>query len=267
MAGEGQVTLEQFNRLVAQLEQLTVEMARRRPEGSNAQVEGQGDVDEVASNVGQGRLGYRRHGRQQRRENEENSEEERDERREERREGRRGHRRRVESDSDNGDDEDETCEDEEVFIAENEQGEEEKEEAIYGKLLLARRVLSTQVKHDTQREQIFQAKCHVQGKVAKLIIDGGSCTNVASEELVQKLGLETTKHPQPYTLQWLNQSEEVKVDRQCLVSFSIGRYVDSILCDVVPMEAAHLLLGRPWQFDRRANHDGYTNKYSLTHLG
>jgi hypothetical protein len=34
----------------------------------------------------------------------------------------------------------------------------------------------------------------------ELIIDGGSCTSVASEKLGPKLNLETTKHPQPYML-------------------------------------------------------------------
>jgi hypothetical protein len=35
------------------------------------------------------------------------------------------------------------------------------------------------------------------------------------------------------------------------------------MCDVVPMQAGHLLLGRPWQFDRQVKHDGFTNKYSF----
>ena len=47
-----------------------------------------------------------------------------------------------------------------------------------------------------------------------------------------------------------------------LVSFRIGKYEDEVLCDVTPIDAGHLLLGRPWQFDRRVKHDGYTNKYS-----
>ena len=83
--------------------------------------------------------------------------------------------------------------------------------------------------------------------------------------MVEKLGLQTTKHPRPYRLQWLNDSGEVKVNKQALVSFSIGRYEDEILCDVVPIQAGHLLLGRPWQFDRQAKHDGFTNKYSFVH--
>ncbi|XP_075657419.1 uncharacterized protein LOC142627439 [Castanea sativa] len=67
----------------------------------------------------------------------------------------------------------------------------------------------------------------------------------------------------PYKLQWLNDCGEVKVNKQVLVSFSIGRYKDEVLCDVVPMQAGHILLGRPWQFDRRVNHDGFKNRYSF----
>ena len=37
------------------------------------------------------------------------------------------------------------------------------------------------------------------------------------------------------------------------------------MCDVVPMQAGHLLLGRPWQFDRKVKHDGFANKYSFVH--
>ena len=49
-----------------------------------------------------------------------------------------------------------------------------------------------------------------------------------------------------------------------LVSFSTGKYHDEVLCDVVPMYASHILLGRPWQFDRRANHVGFKNHFSFT---
>ena len=75
----------------------------------------------------------------------------------------------------------------------------------------------------------------------------------------------TCKHPRPYKLQWLNDSGEVRVNKQVLVAFSIGKYEDEVLCDVVPMQAGHLLLGRPWQFDRKVQHDGFTNKYSFVH--
>jgi hypothetical protein len=40
-------------------------------------------------------------------------------------------------------------------------------------------------------------------------------------------------------------------------------YKDEVLCDVVPMDACHILLGRPWQYDKRAFHDGFKNTYSF----
>ncbi|XP_031393015.1 uncharacterized protein LOC116204832, partial [Punica granatum] len=81
--------------------------------------------------------------------------------------------------------------------------------------------------------------------------------------MVEKLRLPMVKHPRPYKLQWLNDSGEIRVNKQVLVAFRIGKYEDEVLCDVVPMQAGHLLLGRPWQFDRRVKHDGFTNKYSF----
>jgi len=36
-----------------------------------------------------------------------------------------------------------------------------------------------------------------------------------------------------------------------------------VLCDVVSMHATHMLIGRPWKFDRKAKHDGFKNMYSL----
>jgi len=51
------------------------------------------------------------------------------------------------------------------------------------------------------------------------------------------------------------------------IAFSIGKYVDEVVCDVVPMEASHLLLGRPWQYDRKVTHDGLANKYSFLFKG
>ena len=44
-----------------------------------------------------------------------------------------------------------------------------------------------------------------------MIIDSGSCTNVASVTLVRKLGLNTIKHERPYQLQWLNECGVVRV--------------------------------------------------------
>lgn len=54
------------------------------------------------------------------------------------------------------------------------------------------------------------------------------------------------------------------MDTRCLVSFSIGqKYFDNVWCDVVSMDACHILLGRPWQYDRGTTHDGRKNTYTF----
>ncbi|XP_040966549.1 uncharacterized protein, partial [Gossypium hirsutum] len=146
--------------------------------------------------------------------------------------------------------------------------EEDVEQPMEGELLVVKRSLSLQgTENNLQRENIFHTRCQVGSKVCSVIIDGGSCTNVASTMMVERLGLPTTKHPSPYKLQWLNDGGELKVTKQVLVSFNIGKYSNEVLCDVVQMHAGHLLLGRPWQFDRRVQHDGYTNRYTFKFMG
>ena len=87
------------------------------------------------------------------------------------------------------------------------------EEAMQGDMLMVRRLLGSQMQplDDTQRENIFQTRCAINGKLCSLIVDGGSCTNFAIFRLVSKLNLETKPHPMPYRLQWLSEHEEVKV--------------------------------------------------------
>jgi hypothetical protein len=141
---------------------------------------------------------------------------------------------------------------------------------VEGESLVATRAFNTQIKIDDmeqQRENIFHTRCYVNNKVCSMIIDGGSCTNVASTTLVEKLSLPLLKHPRPYKLQWLNECGEVKVNKQVLLAFTIGMYSDEVLCDVVPMHAGHILLGRPWQYDMRVIHDGFTNRYNFVKDG
>jgi hypothetical protein len=52
-----------------------------------------------------------------------------------------------------------------------------------------------------------------------------------------------------------------------LVEFKIGGYNDKILCDVIPMDVCHLLLGRPWKYEKNVIHDGRMNTYSLENNG
>ena len=115
-----------------------------------------------------------------------------------------------------------------------------------------------------ERETIFHTRCTSYGNVCLVIIDSGSCTNAVSEEMVTKLGLKTERHPKPYNIHWLQDGVGMKFTKCCLVSFSIGKtYNDEIWCDIMKMNTCHLLLGRPWMYDRRVKHDGYLNTYSF----
>ena len=47
----------------------------------------------------------------------------------------------------------------------------------------------------------------------------------------------------------------------------MGAYSDYVDCDVIPMEACSLLLGRPWQYDTDSLHHGRSNHYSFMFKG
>ena len=49
--------------------------------------------------------------------------------------------------------------------------------------------------------------------------------------------------------------------------FKIGDYHEEVLWDVMLMNVCHMLLGRPWQFDRKAMHDGQTHTSTMTKDG
>jgi hypothetical protein len=121
-----------------------------------------------------------------------------------------------------------------------------------GTVLVVAQILSVQMKEAEigQRHNLFQTRAKVQDKVVKVIIDGGSCHNLASREMVDKLGLKLQRHPHPYHVQWLNDSGDIKIGYKVKVPFKIGEYVDTMECDVAPMSVCHMLLGRPWQYDR-----------------
>ena len=114
-----------------------------------------------------------------------------------------------------------------------------------GELLVVRTSLaaiSTEEEKVQKEKKTFRTRGSVQGKVCNIIIDNGSCTNVASKYMVDKLKLKTEPHPRPYKLQWLSAGNEAKVTQKCLISFSIGpNYHDDVLCDVLPMDACHIL--------------------------
>lgn len=70
--------------------------------------------------------------------------------------------------------------------------------------------------------------------------------NLVATKMVEMLGLKRLKHPTPYKVLWLQKGHQLLVDEQCEVEFHIGKYQDKVVCDIMPMDMCHILLGRPW---------------------
>ena len=68
------------------------------------------------------------------------------------------------------------------------------EDAEHYESLIVQRVLSAQMEkaEQNQRHTLFQTKCVIKERSCRLIIDGGSCNNLASCDMVEKLTLSTT---------------------------------------------------------------------------
>lgn len=108
---------------------------------------------------------------------------------------------------------------------------------------IVQRVLCT-AKQANQRNKLFRSHCSVNKWVCNLIVDSGSCENFVSKRWVDYLGLSVEEHPIPYSIGWVKKGPTVKVTEICRVPLSIGKHYSSdILCDVIDMDASHILLG------------------------
>jgi len=115
-------------------------------------------------------------------------------------------------------------------------------------LLLIRTLLKIEkdIEELVQRKNLFRTACKLKGKCCKVIIDSGRIDNLVSTKMVDKLGLAKIVHPTPYKVSWLQKGHQIIVTGQCKVEIQIGMYKDVILCNVMPMDVCHVLLGRLW---------------------
>lgn len=128
-------------------------------------------------------------------------------------------------------------------------------------------MLTPRQEEDSQRNKLFRTRCVINSKPFILIIDSGSQENIIGKSVVEKLKLSVEKHPSPYSIGWIKSVGDIRVTERCRVPFSIGRYRDEVYCDVVDMEACHILFGRPWQYDYDVKHLGKENIYQLVKGG
>ena len=98
----------------------------------------------------------------------------------------------------------------------------------------------------------FWSRVNCKGNSCNIIIDSGSMMNVISQLPVEKLQLPTVKHRRPYKVAWVD-NYSIPVRHQCVVPFRVGKYEDTIQCDVIPMNVTHILFWRPWLKKKKTN--------------
>jgi hypothetical protein len=124
-----------------------------------------------------------------------------------------------------------------------------------------------EVQELVHKNSLFITTCKTRDIVCKVSIDSGSTDNLVSTEMVEKMKLERTTHLNLYKVLWLQKGNQVMVSRQYKVEFKIGGYRDEVLCDVIPMDVCHVLMGTTWQCGRNVIHDGRKNTYTFEKNG
>nr|GEX57891.1 hypothetical protein [Tanacetum cinerariifolium] len=95
----------------------------------------------------------------------------------------------------------------------------DREEALVIQRVLNVAVLKSVEDNSWLRNNIFRTKCTSKGKIYDMIIDGGSCENVVSTYMVEKLGMKTEDHPESYQLTWLKKGTLLRSVNVVLCSF------------------------------------------------
>ena len=134
---------------------------------------------------------------------------------------------------------------------------------------VAQQVFSLQMEKTEKNEcnNLFQTYFVVRNRRCRVIIDRDSNRNIASLELVEKLGLTTQPHPCPYNIQSVNSCDNIFVDKIARIEFFIGTYKDSAEFDIIPMQACHLLFGQPWHDINNVLYNMVANKCSFKYNG
>jgi hypothetical protein len=134
---------------------------------------------------------------------------------------------------------------------------------------ISHRVLSVNVgkEENGQRYNLFHTRGKIKDKLCQIIVDNCCCNNIASQELVERMRLKQQCHPSPYKIQWLADCGAMRESNMVTMQFSIGKYHDQVDCNVVPIQACQLLLGRPWLYDRDAQLCGRFNKVVFMYKG
>jgi hypothetical protein len=118
------------------------------------------------------------------------------------------------------------------------------------------------------RSKLFHIRVIMKHTKIDTMIDILSQSNLISEEVVKKLGLNTKMHHKPYSLNWINKDHKLPITKKCIIKFAItSKYMDELICDVVPLETCGMVLGSPYLYDCKAIFYREHNQYHLFKKG
>jgi hypothetical protein len=99
----------------------------------------------------------------------------------------------------------------------------------------------------TSQATLFTHNCHIKHVLATLILGNGSHKNLVAQDLVQCFSLPTNSNPSLYPLGWVHKDgPHLLVSKRCVVTFAIGSFHETLVCDVSPLNCAYILLGIPY---------------------
>jgi len=100
-----------------------------------------------------------------------------------------------------------------------------------------------------------------------IIHSKGGYENMVPIKAMKEFQLKTDNHSKPCKITWLKQDNKVIMDKQCIVSFSIGKKNDKAWYDVFSMHVCHILLDKPSQCDKKVMYDQWSNTNTLSIKG
>ena len=80
------------------------------------------------------------------------------------------------------------------------------------------------------------------------------------------MGLNAEPHSHPYNVNWVDKTAQ-SITQRCQVPIHMSSYEDHVWRDVLNIDAAHILLGRPWLYDLNVTSLGRSNTYEFKFNG
>ena len=125
-------------------------------------------------------------------------------------------------------------------------------------------IQSVELEDPEEGERLFHSQMSVKGTPLHFVVDNGSQKNLISVEVVKRLKLSTTPHPQPYNIGWLSQGQDLCINHQCRLPYAIKPFKDEVLCDVAPLEFCDVLLGQPYMWKHHVVYESRPRSVIIT---